>query len=107
MYNLQRTCRAVNKLHGKKCSIVRIEDIIASPSKTFNDGKLRPLSNGAKIEKKRAAKTRHFLEATDASEITEELGSVAHYLERLGYANEKTSSNGVYDESCFLFEWKT
>lgn len=104
MYNLQRTCRAVNKLHGKKCFIVRIEDVITNPSKVFNEEKLRPLSNGAKIEKKRAAKRAHFLEATDESEITEELGSVAHYMERLGYAGDRTNMKMVYDESCFLFE---
>ena len=40
--DLQRTCRAVNKLHGKKCFIVRIEDVIKNPRYDFSRAQRSP-----------------------------------------------------------------
>ena len=74
-------------------------------SATFNDPKLAPLPHSKKVEKSFIKKKSHFLDATDESEISEELGQnfVKHYLERLGYENEKTSDK-FFDDNCFLFE---
>ena len=43
------------------------------------------------------------MDATDASEMTEELGFIQHYLDKLGYKNEVTETK-VFDDNCFLFE---
>ena len=47
-------------------------------------------------------KRNRFLDATDDSEIDDELKPVAKYLNALGYKREKTDKT-IKDDSCFLF----